>query len=393
MNRDKEAFENLEGFDGLECLFLELLQGNSRNICTPESLAMPPEARVISSDSAKFSCEDQTLSVVDNVDPLDSEDVQFLPISEMGLCCRYSDASGHRVSDVEQLHTSGDTPVIEDRSQTILKSRLRTEIEHHPPLFPWETEIVDYEPETIDFSQVQLVPSLLMDRYGSAGIDFWTPQLPNINGLMSLPQEVLGKLLEQCSQAIKSNLREWAKLVDVVEKTLFPGRFQELNEIASSLSLAQAIGRDPIATELPMSEKAGDLDSPVTYEVATPTQQMLMSLLAAQEIIGNLTLELSSSEPYLERQWLTAAGSLSLEIEYYPAPAKVASAIKVGASLPCGGSVSLAGGPSQAQSERSNPGKLTVELSDRHLQENYLLEVRLHSSEQNPLTFAVCVRR
>lgn len=285
--------------------------------------------------------------------------------------------------------------MIEERSQTILKSRLRTEIEHHPPLFPWETEIVEYEPETIDFTQAQVVPSMFGHPYSyggvASGIGFWTPQLPKINGLMPLPHEVLGQLLEQCSQAMKSNLREWAKLVQVVEKSLFPGQLRELNEMASRLSIAQQ-HRSSTTTDANLLSKICPLDSAIAYEVATPTQQMLMSLLAAREIIGNLTLDLSSSQPKLERQWLTAAGLLTLNIEYQPENLQGYSAIAVGATLPCGGSVSLTGGKSQTQSERLNPGGLSLELSFSHLQENYLLEIHLDSSEQHSLTFALRVR-
>lgn len=400
MNRDQEAFENFEEFDCLDRRFLEWLQADSRSSGTPDR-SLRSQSDVISSGSAKSSSDRPGTWDGDDWDPLDSEELQFLPLSDMGSDSGSSDESVNPVSDVDRLHRSGDTPVISERSQTILKSRLRDEISHHPPLFPWETEIVDYEPETIDFPPGQVVPSIFGHPYPHSGvrsgIDFWTPQLPKMNGLMPMPQEVLGQLLEQCSQAIKSNLREWAKLVHIVEKTLFPGRFQELNRIATRLSVAQqhrSAATPPQISEKSEksdSDKAGDLDFPIAYELATPSQQMLMSLLAAREIMGNLMLELSPRQPRLSREWLTADGLLSLEISYYPGNLQVASVLKVGATLPCGGSMSLIGDRTQTESERANPGILSVELSDRHVQQNYLLEVRLDSSEQNPLTFAVCL--
>lgn len=393
MNRNQEAFGNFEEFDRLERRFLEWLQADSRSSGTPDG-GLSTEETVISSGSPQSSSDEPTTGEVDDLDPLLSEDLEFLAIAEMDSDGDSSDTSVNLVSDVDRLN-SGDTPVIEERSQTILKSRLRTEIEHHPPLFPWETEIVEYEPETIDFTQAQVVPSMFGHPYSyggvASGIGFWTPQLPKINGLMPLPHEVLGQLLEQCSQAMKSNLREWAKLVQVVEKSLFPGQLRELNEMASRLSIAQQ-HRSSTTTDANLLSKICPLDSAIAYEVATPTQQMLMSLLAAREIIGNLTLDLSSSQPKLERQWLTAAGLLTLNIEYQPENLQGYSAIAVGATLPCGGSVSLTGGKSQTQSERLNPGGLSLELSFSHLQENYLLEIHLDSSEQHSLTFALRVR-
>lgn len=395
MNRNQEAFGNFEEFDRLERRFLEWLQANSRSSGTLDG-GLPTEETVKTSGSPKSSSDDPKYRELDDLDPLLSEDLEFLAIAEMGSDGESSDTSVNLISDVEQFHTSGDTPVIEERSQTILKSRLRTEIEHHPPLFPWETEIVEYEPETIDFTQAQVVPSMFGHHYVHSGVEqgigFWTPQLPKINGLMPLPHKVLGQLLEQCSRAMKSNLREWAKLVNVVEKSLFPGHLRELNEMATRLSIAQQ-HRSSATTDANLWQKMGNLESPRAYELATPTQQMLMSLLAAREIIGNLTLELSSRQPKLERQWLTAAGLLSLDIEYQSATATQTAAIKVSATLPCGGMVSLSGGQSHTKSKRSNPGLLNLKLSDRHLEQNYLLEVSLQNSEADSLTFALCIRR
>ncbi len=410
MNRDNEAFENLEldvseaiqEGDRLERGFLDWLKTDSRSSGTHP---------VLTSGFEKSSADDPSLWEVGDLDPLLSEELQFLPISEMdsaiahspGEDCESSDGVGHSVSDVDQLFTLGDMSVISERFQTILKSRLKTEIEHHPPLFPWETEILDYEPDGIDFPQGHKVPDLSNGKSPRNQIGFWTVNLsPQINGLVTMPQEVLTQLLEQCTQAVTSNLREWAKLVDVVEKTLFPGRHWELNQIANRLSIAQQ-HRSSIAIDPLGKEKTGEIKGSICYEVATPNQKMLMSLLAAQEIMGNLTLELSSTQPRVEREWLTAAGLLTLELEYYAPKRNGSSEIKVRATLPCGGSVSLRNDQSQTKSERSNAGTLSVELlvseaiasANRDLNRNYLLEVRLQNSEpnswENALTFAVCL--
>lgn len=428
MNRDNEAFENLElgvseaigPANRLERGFLDWLKTDSRSSGThPRPWPVPGENGLLTSGFEKSSADDPSLLEVEDLDPLLSEELQFLPISEIGSAirhaprtdCESSDGAGHSVSDVDQLFILGDISVISERSQTILKSRLRTEIEHHPPLFPWETEIVDYEPESIDFPQCHKVPDLFNGKSPRNQVGFWAVHLsPQINGLVTMPQEVLTQLLEQCTKSVTSNLREWAKLVDVVEKTLFPGRHWELNQIADRLSIAQQhrssfakragwhIAIDPLG-----KEKTREIKGEISYEVATPNQQMLMSLLAAQEIMGNLTLELSSTQPRVEREWLTAAGLLTLELEYYAPKSNGSSQIKVRATLPCGGSVSLRQDRSQTKSERSNAGNLSVELvvseavasANRDLNRNYLLEVRLQNSEpnswENALTFAVCL--
>lgn len=428
MNRDNEAFENLElgvseaigPANRLERSFLDWLKTDSRSSGThPRPWPVPGEKPLLTSGFEKSSADDPTLWEVEDLDPLLSEELQFLPISEMGSAIGHatgkdfesSDGAGNSVSDVDQLFRLGDISVISERSQTIIKSRLRTEIEHHPPLFPWETEILDYEAEgqtkSIDFSQGHQVPDLFNGKSPRNKIGFWAVHLsPQIDGLVTMPQEVLTQLLEQCTQAVTSNLREWAKLVDVVEKTLFPGRHWELNQIANRLSIAQQ-HRSSIAIDPLGKEKTGEIKGSISYEVATPSQQMLMSLLAAQEIMGNLTLELSSTQPRVEREWLTAAGLLTLELEY-SAPKRNpkgngSSEIKVRATLPCGGSVSLRHDRGQTKSERSNAGNLSVELlvseavasGNRDLNQNYLLEVRLQNSEpnswENALTFAVCL--
>lgn len=180
MNRDNEAFENFEECDRLEGRFLEWLKTDAISR-RAHPLSIPGDNHLHGSSFPKSSADDPALWEVDDFDPLLSEELQFLPISEMGSAirhaprtdCESSDGAGHSVSDVDQLFRPGDTPVISERSQTIIKSRLRTEIEHHPPLFPWETEIVDYEPESIDFPQGNLVPSIFNGKSPGNQIGFW----------------------------------------------------------------------------------------------------------------------------------------------------------------------------------------------------------------------------
>jgi hypothetical protein len=36
-------------------------------------------------------------------------------------------------------------PTVEDRLPLLIQKQLNAEIEQHPPLFPWETEVDEYE--------------------------------------------------------------------------------------------------------------------------------------------------------------------------------------------------------------------------------------------------------
>ncbi|UBF29401.1 hypothetical protein K9N68_17125 [Kovacikia minuta CCNUW1] len=50
-------------------------------------------------------------------------------------------------SERETLFELGEIPAVQDRFYSLLKQRLQTEIQQNPPLFPWETEVNDYETE------------------------------------------------------------------------------------------------------------------------------------------------------------------------------------------------------------------------------------------------------
>ncbi|NER37664.1 MAG: hypothetical protein F6J93_27495 [Oscillatoria sp. SIO1A7] len=277
----------------------------------------------------------------------------------------------------------GDIPVVQERFNALLKRRLKSEIQERPPLFPWEGDrVFEYQAENNDFSQVQQVPAL----------DLWLPQLQQIGLPVAVPEMVLANLLEQCNSVIKSSLRQGQKLVRAVE-ALFPGRERELHQLAG-LAIASPT-RSAIAspTRGASSEAISRLctdagDFPSSYESATQTQQMVLSLLAVRETLGTLTLRVSKNKPHLERQWLTSAGPLNIEIEYEPGNSK-APLVRVRAQMPCGGSLQLAEEKTQASCDRLSPGMLSVELSCPQKDQNYFLEIRLQNQEQNPLIFAI----
>jgi hypothetical protein len=53
-------------------------------------------------------------------------------------------------------------PTVEDRLPLLIQKRLEAEIQKHPPLFPWETEIDDYdttEPESGNLKRIKSLTS------------------------------------------------------------------------------------------------------------------------------------------------------------------------------------------------------------------------------------------
>ncbi|MBD2184643.1 hypothetical protein H6S82_15450 [Planktothrix sp. FACHB-1355] len=268
----------------------------------------------------------------------------------------------------------GDIPVVRDRFQALLKRRLKKEIENNPPLFPWETEIGDYEPDR---------PAKIELDSGSA-THLWTAQIQKFNLPVAIPPEVFTQLLDRCQAVVQSSKTEAAKLVRAVE-VLFPGHSQMLNKFAQKVSApADRKSLDTVdyrqeATKFPSS-----------YETATLAEQMVLLLQAARQILGSLTLLVSSSQLAVERQWLSAVGVLTLEVQYQVHKQSIAS-VRIRGQFPCGGSLKFRGGQAVASTHRPDPGCLSVELFDLEPNHSYLLEVHFQQLGQKPLIFAVMV--
>jgi hypothetical protein len=270
----------------------------------------------------------------------------------------------------EQPPTFGEIPTVQDRFQTLLKERLRAEIESNPPLFPWETEVQSYDHDYPDDATSQWVPQLHL----------WAPQLQNLRwGRLPIPiaQGVFAQLLEPCQELVMSSLREGSKLVRAVDG-LFPGQSEELNELAS------LVLRGSLRGYL-------DLENFPNYEMATIDQKMVLSLIAAREIIDSLTLNCPVNKPPVSREWLTALGSLTLEAQYLsngdkeqPIPS-----LRVECQFPGAGSLDLKGGEAEATAHRPNSGHLSVELFDPQPEKTYSLEVRFQNFDTRPLMFAI----
>jgi hypothetical protein len=309
---------------------------------------------------------------LEQIDPLDLEELNIASFNTNTTDCDRAWASSGdilaREDDVpgglNRPYDLGEMPTVQNRFQAILKRRLQVEIERHPPLFPWETDLSDYEPDSSDAVSESWVPPVRL----------WMPQLFNISLPVALPENVLAQLLDACSEAVYSRRQLGAKLVHAVE-SLFPDHFQSLNELAGMVLLYPT--------------RSGErLQFPGTYEDANAEQKMTLALLAAKEIISALTVPISATQTPIERQWQTAAGVVTVQAEYQMQEG--VPKLRVSARLPRGGSLTLRTPQASASAQRIYPGYLSVESFDLQPNQTYPLEIRFHDSEQTPLIFAIC---
>lgn len=265
---------------------------------------------------------------------------------------------------IPQTFRLGEIPTVQERFQAVLKRRLQSQIQNHPPLFPWEAQLTEY-PECLDKPSIELVPV-----WASAA------QQSKLNLPIPLPERVFQQLLEKCQALVASSLPLGAKLVAAVE-SLFPEDSQALNDLAGLVLRTPSRSVDV--------ETMPNLES--EYPDLQPPQQMALSLLAAKQLLENLTLPISATNPVVERQWLTSAGVLTLKVEYQTQGQ--VTKLKVQSELPSKAIVKLQGDASQAIADSSSPGCLSVELHDTQPNQTYTLEVELKEIDQKPLLFVI----
>ncbi|MCU0523367.1 MAG: hypothetical protein MUF72_00920 [Elainella sp. Prado103] len=288
------------------------------------------------------------------MDPLDSEVESMTDLSEAEL----SELGTVFTEDTSSFQI-GEIPAVQDRFHAIIKRRLRTEIERNPPLFPWETSLWDYESET-SVTEAALP---------------WMTQLQTLKLPVQLPEGLLLQIFAACRQVVHSSWREGIKLVRAVED-LFPGEVQALHHWAGQV-LAE-----------PVRSASQTLDPamlPPTYEAANSTQQMVLSLLAAQQVLVAMTLEVSAEAPRSQRQWLTTVGSLTLEADYQPTKAL----LTIQGDFPAAGSLAIQTPSGLVTATSSEAATLSVELSQPELGQTYGLVVTLTGEESSALEFAV----
>ncbi|MEL6164256.1 MAG: hypothetical protein AAFR37_11025, partial [Cyanobacteria bacterium J06628_3] len=116
-----------------------------------------------------------------------------------------------------------------------------------------------------------------------------------------------------------------------------------------------------------------------------PRQQMALSLLAAKQLLENLTLTVDATQEVVEKQWLTDVGNLTLRVKYNQAAEK----LSVEAQLPIKGSLKLGKGVCCVFAESSESGIVNLELNSVQPGTTYTLAVELQDMETQPLTFAI----
>ncbi|MEC4813335.1 MAG: PatU [Scytonema sp. PMC 1069.18] len=302
----------------------------------------------------------QTINDEDSVDCEDSKGVENLDTQAAA-------ASGGDFQSGSSPHTFqlGEIPTVQERFQAVLKRRLQLQIQNQPPLFPWESQLTDY-PDYLDKPSIELVP-----------VWGWTAQQFKLNLPMLLPERIFQQLLERCQALVSSSLPLGAKLVQVVD-SLFPNEAQTINDLAGLVLRTPYRSVDALETMPNLESDYSDLQ---------PRQQMALSLIAAKQLLENLTLPVSATTPMVERQWLTNTGVLTLKVEYQCQDGQ--RKLRVQTNLPTTGILRLRGEKSYAMAESSTPGCLSVELNDAQPNQTYTLEVELKEVDQRPLLFVI----
>lgn len=159
---------------------------------------------------------------------------------------------------------------------------------------------------------------------------------------------------------------------------LFPNESQALNDIAGLVLRSTYRSVSTLETMPNIQSDYSDLQ---------PRQQMALSLLAAKQLLENLTLPLSATSPVVERQWLTTVGNLNIKVEYQ-SEGKLTKLL-VQAELPVKGTLILRGSGTLAMATSSTSGYLSVELGCEQLNPTYTLEVEFPEIDQQPLLFVI----
>ncbi|AFZ26934.1 hypothetical protein Cylst_4882 [Cylindrospermum stagnale PCC 7417] len=269
------------------------------------------------------------------------------------------------LSGKPQTFQLGEIPTVQERFQAVLKRRLQIQNQNHPPLFPWESELIDY-PEFVNEPSIALVPA-----WG------WMAQQAKLNLPVHLPEKIFCQLLEKCQVLLTSSLPLGAKLVQVVE-SFFPNDSQTINDLAGLVLRSTYRSVDTL-------DKIPNIQS--DYSDLGSRQQMALSLLAAKQLLDNLTLPISFTHPVVARQWLTSAGNLSIRVELESLGQL--TKLSVEGELPTKGILKLRGNGSQAMAQSSSPGSLSVELCSGKLDQTYTLEVEFPDLCQQPLLFVI----
>jgi hypothetical protein len=322
----------------------------------------------MNSDSESFHHQLLSWVLADNATTFESSSVDGEEIDGVDNPLKQAAAlkSGEPESGgTPQTFQLGEIPTVQERFQAVIKRRLQIRIQNHPPLFPWETQLKDY-PDYADEQSVGLVPA-----WG------WVAQQSKLNLPIALPESIFRQLLHKCQVLLTSSLPLGAKLVQVVED-LFPNDTQSLNDIAGLVLRSTYRSVDALETMPNIQSDYSELEQ---------SQQMALSLLAAKQLLDNLTLPLSLTNRVVEREWLTSAGVIKLKVEYQ-SPGQMGR-LRVQGAIPTKAIVTLKGNGNQAVAQSSSLGSLSLELPCGQLNQTYTLEVDFPEMDQQPLLFVI----
>lgn len=287
-------------------------------------------------------------------------------------------------SQTAQSFNFGEIHAVQERFEALLKQRLLSEYENRPPLFPWESEVSEYPAEVTDCVPAAISP-------------LWSAHMGALKVPGLLPASLMHTLLERCQEIARSPIKQGVRLVRAVED-LFPESADMLEPIATMV-LVPAYRSGRATQDAVIQELANAVGG---YDAALPEQQIALSMLAAQEILGALTFSVSADRPCEQRSWITTVGALDLTVSYVASSGQddsswtpiqsplSASELKVVAVLPEGGQVRLCDGDVEKLAVRSQPGALDLSLSNPVIGKTYVMEVSLQA-EVHTLNFAIHV--
>lgn len=274
-------------------------------------------------------------------------------------------------SQTAQSFNFGEIHAVQERFQALIKQRLLSEYESNPPLFPWESEVSEYPAEVADYVPVAVASPL------------WSAHMSALKVPGLLPTALMNTLFERCQEIVRSPIKQGVRLVRAVED-LFPESSDMLEPIANMVLVpayrSSRDTQDAVIQEL--ANAAGG------YNAAMPEQQIALSMLAAQEILGALTFSLSVDWPSEKRSWVTALGVLEITASYQGD--SLSNQLNVVAVLPDGGQVKLCDGEVEKQAMRSQPGALDLTWAQPTLGKAYVLEVSL-GDEDRALSFVISI--
>lgn len=287
---------------------------------------------------------------------------------EVGSEFQFLNASGElstqgAFSQTAQSYHFGEIHAVQERFQALLKQRLLLEYENKPPLFPWESEVSEYPAEVASIAP--------------ATASLWRTHVRSLSITSLLPEVLLDNLFERCQKIARSPIKQGVRLVRAVED-FFPD-YGDLLEPIADMVLVPAYRSDRAAQAAVIQELATVAGG---YDRALPEQQIALSMLAAQEILGALTLCVDADRPHVNRHWVTAWGVLKLSVAYE------ANQLVVAVVLPKGGQVCLREEDGKQWARRSLPGSLDIVWVNPASDSAYRLDVSLLGEDQ-PLNFFI----